>query len=332
MRSKALSIVSLSTIILMVLSSSCKDDDKDPEPVVKPKLSFAELTRTVKESDGVIEVELKLDKAHDQDIVIEYALSGTATEWQVAAENNPADYEITSDYLEATITAGETSGLIEMRLISDPLVEDDEEIEISIEGVNSEDIEITRDDEIIITTQQEDGLLVILEWPNTSGDLTADMDLLLRVGSNTTTWTEIWTGSASEAYQGPEIIFVPYALEHQAYGLSYVYYDGTYDPLNFTVTFVDVVNGTLESEDQTQVFEGSYTLENINAWTSETVESTVVVQTFLKSGQTFTSPEAINVPPSGSRVGSGELLFTIEKTDQPVPISNTLSSIISRIK
>src|SRR6187431_1793812 len=83
--------------------SSCKDD---PEPYVKPKLSFAESSMTVDEADGVIEVEVTLDKPADEDITITYELGGTARDKVAAGTTLPYDYEIISDYLEIEIDKG----------------------------------------------------------------------------------------------------------------------------------------------------------------------------------------------------------------------------------
>ena len=66
-----------------------------------------------------------------------------------AGTTAPADYEVISDYLELEIPKGETIGIIELDLYSDSDFEDDETIELSIEEVDSEAIEITREDEMV---------------------------------------------------------------------------------------------------------------------------------------------------------------------------------------
>jgi hypothetical protein len=300
-----------------LLLSSCK---KDEAPPAKPKLSFKEATRTVKESDGEIEVKIKLDKGAFEDVKINYELEGTADEKvKVGKDQNgnqlPYDYEITSDYLSSKIVKGDSIGIIKIKLWSDLDLEDPETITISIKDTDSNNIEITRNDDTKITITQEDGLFIVLEWPApsvTGGQ--ADMDMLLRVGQNTSNWEGVLTGSIQESFNGPEGVFLPKAVNFPAYGLSYVYYDGTIDPLEFTVTFVDVINAAFEPASQRQSFKPSpkYTAANKNKWTS--VNSTLVVQTFLKTSEGFSAPSPIIVPAAGSRSESTSTLpFTLKK-------------------
>ena len=321
---RTLLVISACTLFLFSLVlSSCKDDT----PPAKPKLSFAKSTMTAKESDGDIEVKLKLDKATPERISITYELDGTATDY--VSDPDYADYKITSDYLEAIIEKGDSIALIKIKLYSDFDVEGDETIQISIKDVDSENIEITRDDLIKVTVQQEDGMVVLLKWPaasSTAGG--ADMDIILRVGASTSTWDGILTGSAYRSTDPQEYIFLPYVLDYTAYGLSYVYYDGTMDPLAFTVTFIDFVNGTSEPAAQQQTFNQTYTKANLNKWTSETLNSTIVVQTFQKSGSAFATPTQIDLPPAGSRVNSSSQIlpsFRLVKHSDPNAISQFLN-------
>jgi hypothetical protein len=284
---------------------SCKED----EPPVPPKLSFEKEALDVKESDGEVEIKLILDKAASQDIEIKYKISGTAAEKRAAGTNAAFDYEITSDYLETEIEAGETEGVIKLTFYSDLSIENDETIEISIDEVD-EGIELTRDDEININLLQEDGMVILLEWPAETANGRADMDLLVRAGANTTTWDGVLTGSADGSFTGPEGAFLPFALEFAAYGLSYIYYDGTLEPLQFTVTFANFVNGDFEPEASHKVFNGTYSLQNINKWTQETVSTTQVVQTFLKADGKFGSfSNNITIPTSGSRLSLGSKIL-----------------------
>lgn len=280
--------------------SSCNDD----EPPVPPKLSFAVSSLTAKESDDNLIIELVLDKAASESITIDYSLKGTALD-EVAADaaSANADYKIIGDYGQVDIKKGETTGTIEIDLYSDGDLElTDETIEISIDEVDSDQIEITREDDITITVKQEDGLIVLLEWPAPSASGQADMDIILRVGQNTTTWDGVLSGSAAGSVEGPEILFVPKAVTFPAYGLSYVYYDGTLDPLEFTATFIDFANGTPEAVGTRESFDVTYTAANKNKWTD--VSTTIVVQTFLKTGGAFASPSAVTVPLAGSRTST----------------------------
>jgi hypothetical protein len=145
--------------IALVLSlgfglSSCKDD----EPPSKPKLSFADSEIAVDEDDGVVEVELVLDKAHSKDLRIEYELGGTASDQDVVGTAN-ADYEVVGDHGVVEIPAGETRGVIELDIYADAGFEQDETIEISILDTNTDEIELTADDQTAITVRNDDDQL-----------------------------------------------------------------------------------------------------------------------------------------------------------------------------
>jgi hypothetical protein len=304
----------LPTIALLLFSSLLSSCKKEEAPPAKPKLSFKEATSTVKESDGDIEIKIKLDKGAFENTKVNYQLSGTAIDKVAAGKDQngnqkPYDYEITGTYLSTEIAKGDSIGIIKIKLLSDLDLEDPEKIIISITTTDSNNIEITRNDGTEITVTQEDGLIVLLEWPAPTTDKgQADMDLLLRVGQNTSTWDGILAGSTQESFNGPEGIFIPKKASFPAYGLSYVYYDGTIDPLEFTVTFIDFANGVAEAANQRQSFkpQPNYTAANKNKWTNATISSTIVVQTFLKTNGVFATPSNIAVPTLGSRIGFTE--------------------------
>ncbi|MBL7858365.1 MAG: hypothetical protein JNM57_11805 [Cyclobacteriaceae bacterium] len=310
-----------------VVFSSCKDD----EPFVKPKLSFKLKTQTVKESDGTIEVELILDKPAPEDIIIDYSLDGTALDKVAAGSNGDYDYEILGDYLEVEILKGETSGFIQLKLYSDLDIEDPEKIEIQIEDVDNDKIEITRDDLIKITVEQEDGIIVFLSWPAPTPSLYADMDLLVRVGETTAAWDGILTGSIQEGNQPGEFVFIPKALGNLAFGLSYVYYSGTLDPLDFTATFIELKDGVLEPVAQREVFTASYTLANINVWDTNGINTTQVVQSFQIAGGNYTNITPISVPASGSRTSVENFIpTTLKRTRDAVVTPEVMKALLNR--
>ncbi|MEO7989248.1 MAG: hypothetical protein ABI663_06885 [Chryseolinea sp.] len=329
------SILFLSGLILTLFTlaiSACSDDD---EPATKPKLSFSESTLTVTEgSSGTIEVEVELDKPASEDITITYELGGSAIDAVTGDANDiNSDYEILSDYLEVEIEKGETTGVIEIGLYSDFSWEGSEVINISIESVNSNEVEITREDEIEIVIEQEDGIIVLLEWPRVGLDSLADMDIVLRAGSSTSTLEDVISLSADEAFTGGELVFIPKAPDIAAYGLSYVYYEGTYNRLPFKATFADLVNGSVEAAAQRQIFEKTYTKANLNKWTD--YNATLVVQTLEKSGTGFATPSQITVPASGSRVASGnsstQLNPKLKKTKRSPEEIELLHSMLKKL-
>lgn len=310
---KNIQFLSLFTVIALSIGiSSCKKDDEPPP--VKPKLSFAAPTLTVNEADGTIEVEVTLDKPAAEDIIIEYSLAGTAKDRASVTATQAYDYEILSAEGEIEIAKGETTGIIEIMLTSDYFLEIDvpETIEIAIEDVDSEDIEITRDDEIEITVEQEDGLMILLAWPEPTTDSLADLDILVRKGTAINSWDDFVTGSIQETNTAPEFVFIPKTENDAAFGLSYVYYDGTMNQLPFTVLFVDFISGEFEAESGYQTFEGVYKLANRNKWIDAATSQ--VVQTFKKSGGNPIEISPITVPTSGSRVASsGNIPSTLKK-------------------
>lgn len=150
------SILSISLLLAVAFGfSSCKED----EPPAKPKLSFAESELTVGEGDGSVEVEVVLDKPHSKDLNIEYELGGTASDQDVVGTAN-ADYQVDGDHGVVVIESGETTGIIKLDIISDAAFEPDETIEISILDTNTDEIELTAEDEMVITITNDDVQLV----------------------------------------------------------------------------------------------------------------------------------------------------------------------------
>jgi hypothetical protein len=315
-----------------VAISACSDDEG---PAAKPQISFSESSMTVSEASGTFEVEVELDKPASEDITITYKLTGSAID-QVTGDANDisSDYEILSDYLEVDIEKGETTGIIEIGLYSDFSWEGSEVINISLESVDSDEVELTREDEIEIVIDQEDGLIVFLEWSRIGLDSLADMDIVLRSGSSTSTLEDLRALSADEAFSGGELVFIPKAPTLPAYGLSYVYYEGTFNRLPFEVTFIDFANGNIEPVAQRQTFEATYTKANINRWTN--LSTTLVVQTVEKSGTNFASPSQISIPNSGSRVASGNSSSQINPTLKKIKRSpeeiEVFNALVNRIK
>lgn len=283
------------------LSSCSKDDDK---PEAKPQLSFAETEVTVNEDEGSVDIEFVLDKAASEDITITYELSGSAQDIETAStETDAPDYGIEDDYLEIEIPKGETSATIHLTVFTDFAIEDSETINIAIDDVDSDNVEISRDDEVEITLEQEiNGMFVVLEWAVADA---VDMDLLLRVaniGQDVTTRNVTWGSAAERTTPAAEAIFIPLSIKNAVFGLSYTYFSGAKEPLNFTATFIDVVEGENEPEDQRTVYEGQYELDNINAWNQSTINTTKVVQTFEIVDSEFKNFTDITEPATSSRI------------------------------
>lgn len=291
--------------------TSCKDDE--PE---KFNLTFTSATGTAKESDENILIELTLDKPAPEDITVKFQLSGTALDdVRADAENDYADYEVDGDYDEIEIAQGETTATITLIPYSDDELEDDETIIVTITEVGNANVMFDATQVSTTTLTQEDGVIILLEWPesNTANGF-VDMDLIVRIGPNPTSvsadYSGIITGSAFRSFDSEfEFAFIPktyigtfFGLNYTntAYGISYTYYDGTRDNLTFTSTFIDLINGVTEPESSRQEFTGTYTLANLNKW-SGTTFPTAIVQTFRNVGGTYQDFTSITTPVSGSR-------------------------------
>jgi hypothetical protein len=72
--------------------------------------------------------------------------------------------------------------------------------------------------------------------------------------------------------------------------------------MDFEVQFIDFAAGVFEVLADRDVYNATYTLANINAWDEDGAPDPLVVQTFDVDGGVFSTPSAITVPASGSRM------------------------------
>ncbi len=297
--------------VVSLLFSSCKED----EPPAKPKLSFDKSSLTVNEGDGEIEIKLKLDKGAFEDFTIAYELTGTAVDKVSAGTTKAYDYEISSDYLETEIDKDDSIGIIKIKLYSDLSIEEDEMIQISIKDTDSENIEITRNDDIKITVKQEDGMVVALQWGIGAGEKYTDVDMDLFLWAKGTTGVFGLTNiqSASAGFASPEYFFLPVKpFAVGSYGLSCNYYEGKQTPMNFVVSYIKIVGG---AETPAINKKGTYTLVNVNPYDVTKVDPKLVM-TFDKVGTDFTNFSEITPPSEKSRMSSGNSsTITLKKGD-----------------
>jgi hypothetical protein len=145
MQKFTLLICSLCALVVLGIGlNSCKDE----EPFVKPNLKVSNETLTVGEGGGTVQVEFVLDRGAPGDITIEYSLGGTAI--------SPADYSVAGKEGEVKIANGQTSGTVELQIVSDAIYEGNETINIKIEDVDTDNVIITNDDETDITITDDD--------------------------------------------------------------------------------------------------------------------------------------------------------------------------------
>lgn len=312
---KIKSIVGFLIIGGSLLLSSCKDD----EPA-KSGVSFEISEEFLKESDGTlesfhpllvqnatgreVEVKIQFDEPLAQSAVIEYSIGGTATKNSI---NNPVgDFEIVGNGENITVAKGATEASIIINVFEDfdfEVEEDDadgffETIEITIESIVSGPVKIGEQDTYVLTIYEDDAV-IFLDWlalddgdGTTPGDV--DMDLLI--------WLDGEVAGASDSPgTDPEGIAIPAGFPDDAYGMSYTYYEGTSDDIEFTVG-ISNLGGTLNVNDQELSFTGNYGLININKYDEEGAPDPQIIQTMIKSGYNYTNLTDINEPLEGSRV------------------------------
>jgi hypothetical protein len=281
--------------------------------------SFVNTTLTANEAEeGVHELTVQLSSAAAFDVTVEYDLKawqdasgnyipGTAID-SVSAFNEglPSDYY---DYYidgtsgELTIPAGQTSGVIKVNVLSDFIYEANETFDITLK--NSTGVTVGTNNKMTITVEQENGKIVQLSWADGTD---ADMDLFIWLTIDSESFPVAYSINASTT--GPELRIIPdvfsiaimeqFELDVVQYGASYVYYEGTEDPLDFHVDFVDFVDG---DEALVKNSTGTYTLANINEWdNSSTGTDPIIVQTFQYSAGDLANISDITVPTEGSRV------------------------------
>lgn len=268
--------------------------------------SFAAATMTINEDDdfeGLIQVVVQLDKPAPTDLKLSYTIDGNALDSLTGHnENIPPmyyDYHIHGVAGELEIPAGETSAAIELWVYTDLLFEDDEIIEFTLQP--SPGIAIGERASIEITVLQQNGKVIALVWSDEAAAQGVDMDLFLWSGPD----AENLALSALSATAGTdvEIVFLPYiltdAMEDFTFGMSYNYYDGNADPLDFEVHFADFVDGEVEGIGDRDIFTATYTAANRFQWTAANLPA--IVQTFRIVNGEYTDFSEIMVPASGSR-------------------------------
>lgn len=290
------------------------------------KVSFAAASVTVDETARLIDIQLTLDKAAGQDLTVDYSFNyelgvPTAIDSLTAFENELPEsfydfYVVTNTFGKLTIPAGSTTAKITMNIYSDFNFEDDELIELNLDAVSTGG-QLGATTKHTITVTQEDGRAIGLFW-NDDAYTDVDMDMFLWWGEDESTLDDVLFLSADASTTNKsEIIFLPKVLAEEvgdaAFGLSFVYYEGTADPLEFNVVHADFADGGLEEEGTIERFTGTYTLANLNEWDQQSGTMPQIEQTFVLTGGALGTPSAITVPTSGSRVAGHELPAGLKK-------------------
>lgn len=273
--------------------------------------SFSTATLTVNEADNqeFLELEVVLSNPASQDVTIQFEIAHEEDTpfavddlYAAGIEDFPSqyiDYYIEGGQQQVVIEAGATSGKIQFEITSDFVFEDDETIELTLSEA-SDGVEISTNNTMTITLEQEDGRIVVLAWDDDYTDV--DMDLFLWAGDEIAN-LELYALSANPDVDPTyEVLFIPGVIQNYAFGLGYNYYAGTADPMNFEAQFIDFADGEAEAEADYDIYPGTYTLANINAWAETGIEP-AKAQTFtIVDGVITGITDPIVAPASGSRI------------------------------
>jgi hypothetical protein len=300
--------------------------------------SMAATTLTVNEAaEGVHEITVQLATAAAFDVTVEYQLKswldaggnyipGTAID-SVSAYNEELPSEYYDYYIdgvsgELTIPAGQTSGVIKVNVLSDFIYEGDETIEITL--ISSAGVEVGTNNKTTITVEQENGKIVQLSWPDNT-DVDMDLFIWLTLDDEGTPVTFPIAYGINASTEGPELRIIPdvfseiimddFGITTVNYGASFVYYEGTVDPLEFTSFLVDYQNG-----DEQLISEkvGTYSLDNINPWDTNSGTDPIIEQTFDYSNGDLINISDISIPADGSRVRTARINKALKRNMAPI--------------
>lgn len=318
--------------------NSCKDDEV---PIAGVNFELAE--QEVTESDGsitsfhpeatddgegrVVGIKITFDRPLAGDAVLKFGIRGTAS--IEATDDELNDYEIVeeSDNLtinddELTILKGAESVEFQVRLFEDVLFEYDEDvlnedevsyetIELELESVVSGPVKIGGQLEHTLKILEDDAV-AFLFWEAQDMDPTAaevDMDMIFWTNGDIT-----WFGAREGTdFEG---VNIPAGLPAGSFGISYTYYSGKSDDLDFEGVLFSTA-GTLNGSRYTYpegdaiVLPGTYMLKNINAWGETSLPKIAVTAT--KSGINYSNISSPTIHDTGSRLKSHGL-FKLDKS------------------
>jgi hypothetical protein len=152
-----------------------------------PIINFNEISKTIFEYTGVLEINSYLTIPYENDVIVQYSFSGSAT-------GNGVDYEIKNKTI--IIPAGNVKSSLSITIINDKMIEEDEMLIITMESVKNAIIgnnlsytcSIIDDDEFNIISAKGnidndtiwDGQLI-----HVTGDLTVDNGVTLTIVNGT---------------------------------------------------------------------------------------------------------------------------------------------------
>jgi hypothetical protein len=299
---------------------------KDDDPQIT--LSMATASVAANEDDGEVVLQVTLTGgAATQDIIVNYALTGTALDAVVGEEEQlpPQFWDYVIDVENAgqlVIPQGATSGEIVVTVFTDFQFEDDETIIVTLSGA-SNGVQITANNVTTITVEQQNGKVLALLFDDPA-NTDVDMDLFLwDTGPNP---DQLLGLSVTTESQSIEALIIPSIIDAGSFGASYTYWGGTKEPMEFEVQFADFADGALEVEANREIYKESYNLVNVNPWNEAGGSDPTIAQTFeIVGGNIVNISDPITVNATGSRVATVALPNGIKKMKRHMP--NALKKI-----
>jgi hypothetical protein len=341
-----------------VIMTACKKDEETP----KSTISFDSETQNVLESDGTsksfhpqlwqnfsgstgatgrdIQIKIALDRPLAETAVLGFTLGGTATKNSASATG---DYEI--DGSTVTIEKGATEANITITLFEDFSFEADknqldadgkpfESLTITLSSVVSGPLILGKEKLTYTLNIYEDDTVVYLSWDNGTGSsanpVPGDVDMDLFGWFNDPTDGQLLLTKSQSPGQDYEGVFIPAGLPNGEYSMSYTYYSGSSNDVEF---YVDIVNfgGNLNSGSQPASYTGHYTLDNVNAYDADQVGDDghanykgdpQIVQSMTKNGLNYTNISAIAspAPGTGSRMINRSIFINNRNASQELSI------------
>lgn len=151
-------------LIIFVISSCTKDEGVN----FQPDTFYLHTANTVvNESDGTIDITFNTSKNYSSDLNINFSVTGTA--------EDTIDYTLSST--SVTILAGELEATLTINLIDDSLIEEQEDIIITVTDTSNSDIYIDGSDVMTITVIDDESIayqngVIISNFGNPSGTVT----------------------------------------------------------------------------------------------------------------------------------------------------------------
>jgi hypothetical protein len=166
-------------------------------------------------------------------------------------------------------------------------------------------------------------LQINLSWNSGNGTPgNVDMDLIVWYESSPGVFTMRFL--SDNGGQTFESVSIPSNLENGKWGVSYVYYSGTSNNVNYTVNFRSY-KGNLDGISNRAIYNATYTLVNINKW--DQTQAFKIEQFYEKSANNYINFTGVTVPGSGSRMRLPEFIIdrSIIKSNK-LPLGSNLKS------